>query len=530
MSTAPASLSDDHDLAEMAVLGAALFDNAWLEDLPTQLKATHFAVPVHARIWEQIQGITSSGQVPNVLSVYRALKGDPDLTVLGGVSYLNNLQKSDLAMVSPIESAAEVVRAAKVRWAREALHLALLEMERPDADPAAVLRQFSDSIEETTPAQKIEATPYLWRDPASIPPRPWVLGRWLLRGTTACVIAPGGVGKTTFLAASTVSMATGRPLLGKDVWGGRKRVWIWNLEDDLEELSRAIQAAALHYELTDLDLDGWLFVDSALDGRTLCTATMEDGGFRLLQPVYDKITAELKRRAIDVLVIDPFVSSHDVEENDNGRIDKVAKAWARVAKDASCVVILVHHASKNGSGEVTAMSSRGASSLVNAARSTLVLNRMDEAEAQRLGIAADERRRFIRVQDDKANRAPAEAADWFQLVGVELGNAADGMPSDSIAVVEPWKLPDPFDDVSVSDLREVQSRLGQSQWRESIQATAWVGNLVGEVLGVDVSDRAGKAKVKAIIKQWIKNGALRIEEAPDANRELRKFVVAGDLT
>lgn len=43
---------------------------------------------------------------------------------------------------------------------------------------------------QTDTLQPIIPTPFVWRDPASIPPRPWVLGRWLLRNTITAVVAP----------------------------------------------------------------------------------------------------------------------------------------------------------------------------------------------------------------------------------------------------------------------------------------------------------------------------------------------------
>jgi hypothetical protein len=303
----------------------------------------------------------------------------------------------------------------------------------------------------------ISATPYRWRGPATIPPRPWVLGGWLLRGTIAAAVAPGGVGKTTFLAAAALGMVTARPLLGKATWDGPKRIWIWNLEDDLEELQRAVQAAALHHAITEEDLGEGLFVDSAMEGAGLCTAVQDQSGLKLLAPVYDAITAELIGRGIDVLIIDPFVSSHEVEENDNGAIDKVAKAWARVAKAASASIVLVHHTSKAGAAEVTAFSGRGAVSLINACRSTLVFNRMPTDVAQRLGIKEDERRRYFAVMDDKHNRAPAEKADWYRLVSVPLGNGRL-CHGDEVAVAEPWAPPDPFENVTTDRYGRLRRR------------------------------------------------------------------------
>ncbi len=371
----------------------------------------------------------------------------------------------------------------------------------------------------------IEATPYRWRDPATLPRRPWLYGRWFLRGTLACVVAPGGAGKSTMLAATALSLATGQPLLGKQVWGGAKRVWLWNLEDDLDEMARSIQAAALHYDIDPSEVGDRLFVDSGMEGAALCTATEEAG---LLTPVFAALTEELSRRSIDVLVIDPFVSSHEFDENANTKIDKIAKAWGRVAKAANCCIVLVHHTSKAGAGEVNALSARGAVALINAARSTLVINRMSDDEAARLGIPDQERRRYISVSDDKHNRAPAEKADWFQLTGVDLGNGDDGAPGDNLAVVVPWKLPDPFDNVTKQHLIAVQDAISAGEWRESPQADAWAGKAVAEVLGLDVAIKAVKARIQSLLREWIKNGALVIVERDDAKRNPRKWIEVGE--
>lgn len=370
-------------------------------------------------------------------------------------------------------------------------------------------------------ARPIIATPYQWRDPETIPPRAWTYGKWLLRTTVACIVAPGGAGKTTVIAGMVLAMATGRRLLGKDTWGGPKRVWLWNLEDDLDELSRSIQAAALHYGVGPEDIEDRLFVDSGMEGAGLCTANDGPDGFQLLEPVYAALTAELIRRGIDVLVVDPFVSSHKAEENHNSKIDAIAKAWARVAKAANCCILLVHHTSKAGAGEVTALSSRGAGALVNAARTTLVINRMSPEEAERLGISDEERRRCISVGDDKHNRAPAEKADWYRLASVELGNG------DNIAVAEPWKLPDPFDDVRPGDLYRVQQAIAEGEWRKDPQASAWAGKAVAEVMGWNPSDKAIKGKIRSLLHTWIGNGVLRIESRADKKREQKEWVVVG---
>ena len=207
-----------------------------------------------------------------------------------------------------------------------------------------------------------------------------------------------------------MALCTGLSLLGAEVWGGAKRVWLWNLEDQMSELRFSIQAAALHWNVTPADLGDRLFVDSGMDGATLKLAVQDRDGAKIDKAVSQSIVAELMNRQIDVLVIDPFISSHGLSENDNVAIDLVAKEWSLIASQANCAVVLVHHARKSGGEAVTAESARGASSLVDAARGGLALNTMNEAEAAKFGIDHDDRRRYFRA--GRCKTQPRASRRW----------------------------------------------------------------------------------------------------------------------
>lgn len=114
---------------------------------------------------------------------------------------------------------------------------------------------------EAEPDTGIIASPYTWRDPAALPRRPWLYGRQLLRGSVFLLVAPGATGKSALTTGMTMALCTGQPLLGSEVWGGPKRVWLWNLEDAMCDLAFSIQAAALHWCVSSSDLNGRLFVD-----------------------------------------------------------------------------------------------------------------------------------------------------------------------------------------------------------------------------------------------------------------------------
>lgn len=352
----------------------------------------------------------------------------------------------------------------------------------------------------------VVALPFVWRHPHTIPPRRWVLGRWLLRNTVTAIVSPGGVGKSSLMATAMLSLATGNELLGKTVWNGAQRAWYWNLEDDGDELARQLHAAALHHGVTPESVGDRLWINSGPDGQQLCTALEENGKLSVLRPITEALIEQIKQWSIDVLVVDPFVSSHKVDENHNVYIDAITKEWAYIAKATGCAIGLVHHTKKLGGMRAGAESARGASSLVNAARSVLVLNRMTPEEGDHFKIPHGQEARYFNVQDDKHNRAPAEAAEWFQLVSVELGNG------DSVGVVAPWQPPKPFDGINLRHLQQVQRLAYINEYRADWQSSPWIGEAVATVCGLNSED--DRKRIIAMVKTWIENGALRVYEKP----------------
>jgi hypothetical protein len=378
------------------------------------------------------------------------------------------------------------------------------------------------------PPLEVVATPYVWRDPTTIKPREWVYGRSIQRGHVRAIIAPGSAGKTILSVGEALAMATGRNLLGQEVPGGPKRVWLWNLEDDGDELARIIQAACKHWSIGPEHIRDRLFVDSALEGAILKLATSTAAeGLTINRPLVAGMTDEMLARGIDYLHVDPFVSSHSANENDNGEIDAIAKEWALVAKNAKAGIGLAHHVSKAGAAEVTAMSGRGAVALINACRSVLVINRMSEDEAKRYGIEEEKRRRYFRTYDDKNNRAPpSDKSDWFTMASISLNNGQID-EGDNMGVVIPWSPPDAFEGMSVDHLRQVQAVIATGEYKAHHSAADWAGNAIAEVLGLNIKNPSDRVRVLRMLNTWIENDVLRIEERKDDNRQRKKFVVVG---
>lgn len=373
----------------------------------------------------------------------------------------------------------------------------------------------------------IKATPFLYRDPASIPPRDWVYGRHLIRKFLSTTVAPGAVGKSSLVLVEAIAMVTGRPLLGVSV-PKRLRVWYWNGEDPLEEIERRVAAICLHYGIDGRELEDGLFLDS---GRTssIVIASRTKEGARVAEPVVEALIDTSQENEIDVLILDPFVSTHGLTENSNDEIDLVAKTWNRVADAGNAAVELVHHVRKRMDGEFTVEDGRGAVALLAAARSARVLNPMSKDEAERAGLSSH--RGYFRVDNGKANLAPPpDKSDWFHLRSVSLNNGTSGGNldfGDQVAVVEPWQWPDPFEDVTVQDLRLAQAAIAEGRWRESHQAKDWAGIPIAKALGIEF-DAAGKNRVKSMLKTWIASGMFVVVEGTDEKRNKRSFIEVGE--
>lgn len=372
----------------------------------------------------------------------------------------------------------------------------------------------------------IHATPYRWPDPRSLPTRQWLLGHWLLRGEVTAIIAPGGTGKSTIGMAMALSLASGQPLLGKALPRGPQSAWIYNLEDSLDELERQVSAACLFHGIGPEDCEDRLCVDSGLI-QPLCTATEDRDGFALAESVFAQVAATVRERAISVVIVDPFVSSHTVRESSNEAIDAIAKRWKRLAQENGCAVVLVHHTKKLGDREVTAEDGRGASALPAAARVVLTLNRMTKGEAIRLGIAdADEWKSLVRIDVGKSNRAPPGAATWIKLESQDLGNGNWVEISDKVAVARNWHKPEP-DRIAPEMIRSIQELVAAGTYGDNCQAKDWVGQAIADVVKLSVID--DKQEIKAIQRQLLALRYLRIERR-QANGKERPFAVVGEAS
>lgn len=369
---------------------------------------------------------------------------------------------------------------------------------------------------------RLVASPFVWTDPELIPPRSWLYGRHLIRGRVSLDVAAGGVGKTSLKIGEAIAMAAGIDLYNKALPEGPLRVWLYNLEDDMDELHRRIAATCEYFRITPNQIADRLFINSGLDQAfTIASATRE--GVTIHAPVVDDVLHQIAEHKIDVAIFDPFVSSHSVSENDNMAIDAVVKkGFVRIAHEGNCAVNLVHHIRKSNGEEADIDSARGAASLVGAARSAVVYNRMSEAEANKAGVDLEKRSFFFKVQNGKSNLAPGgERADWYRMQNHDLANG------DKVGVATQWIWPAPADAVTPEQKHRILVDIRNSEWMASSRSKEnWVGVAIMDALGMEHDDAESLVFAKSLVKTWLKEGTLQLREGEDSQRRKRTYVEA----
>lgn len=369
--------------------------------------------------------------------------------------------------------------------------------------------------------------PAVWIDDggwseAELPRRPWIVPGYLMRGAVTVLAGPPGAGKSLIALAWLVAIGLGRrfgrfrPAGCEDGERLRRRCLNYNVEDDNDEQRRRLSATLRQFDAVPADLAGWLarvgperegqLLHVDLDRQVRATEVLED------------LERHMEAWKPEVVVLDPLVELHDAEENDNGLLRMVVARLRHLARAYDCAVLVVAHTRKGAGGNAgNADLVRGAGAISGAARVVLTLLEMDEAEARDLGIPADQRRRYFRVDGAKSNYAPVTEAEWFERDGVMLDNG------ERAPAALPWTPPQPMRDVSPADLNAALDRIAEGPAPGVLYtaskrggADRWAGGVLMEAAGI------GEDQARLLLSAWVRNGLL-VEvrfRHPEARRDM----------
>jgi hypothetical protein len=348
----------------------------------------------------------------------------------------------------------------------------------------------------------------------------FLYGRHLLRGTVAATAAMGSTGKSSLGIVEALAMASGKQLLEEQV-PNKLRVLLINLEDNRNTLDKRIAAAMRHHGLSKEDIGDRLFTRGKGEIK-LKIATQSKSSFQLQTKQLDALRAIVKNNGIDVLSIDPFISTHAINENDNSLIREVVDAYDTIADQCKCAIHLWHHTRKSR-GEATTMdSARGAGAFADACRSVRVLQTMTSDDAKKIGVVESVKQHFQAFSGKLNFAPPSDKADWYHITNVILHNALCG---DHVGVVERWEPPQP-EGMAPEMITAIKASVADGRWRAHPAAATWAGIAIAPILKLDPED--DKPTIVNIIKKLIKDGVLKVVQQISEGRHERPFIVPNE--
>ena len=366
-------------------------------------------------------------------------------------------------------------------------------------------------------SREFEAVDAFDFEEADIPVRPWLVPGALLAGYTHMLAAPGGSGKSLFTLQFAIALATGTQW-GEFVPRRKYKSLIVNVEDDIDEQRRRLAAAARVMGVNPQSLRGMIYLADSSQGVVVAGHDPLKRTL-IMTPVAGKIRSFIETHGVAVLFADPFAETFEGDENDNSEVKWAMKIWRdEVARPTKAAVYLVHHTTKyaaNGAGDANVI--RGAGAIVNSTRISATLMPMTVDDAAAIGVDPEERHRFVRYDDAKANQSLLNAtARWFRKETVELTNGKGLQEPDQVGALVPWSQPDAFAGVSSQSIKIALERIHRGMEDENGSPTGerytlrkggqtnrrWAGNPVMECLGIEAAQAA------RMLKTWLQSNII----------------------
>lgn len=348
--------------------------------------------------------------------------------------------------------------------------------------------------------------------PQPMEPRPWLIPDLLMDGHVSMITGRGGDGKSLLALQVGAAVASGRPFahwLPKQ----RRNVLVINAEDDQPELQRRLFSICQTMGLRDRDLAGLLHLST--ERIALIHKEPADGSIKTA-PLYDRVVELIREHGIGLLILDPLVEAHvNLNENDNSDMKELVVRLRFLARVEKLPILLIHHSRKGAMGG-DQDGARGGSSLVNACRTVLTVERMDE-EGHKSIRPPLEKERYIRVCGAKANYGQRIGDSWLEIVPHDLGNG-DWAPSFKPIVF--GELADGFNPMTHRErfLQIVEEgREGGVPWSVAQRGTraARLDVRVAEEFGLD------SKQATAFIKTYEEAGLIRVVSRRGSDRHTK---------
>lgn len=320
-----------------------------------------------------------------------------------------------------------------VNWLREEGHL---RKEDENPDTATALEDYDTFLRKAGIGQFLSVEPE---------EREFAFERFAPVGKVTVLAGPGGVSKSMLMLHLLVHGALGQSWAGFEVKGPVRGLYA-SYEDDTQELHKRVHGLAASLRADGVG-DMLYDIKGELQKNLLLYAADDNAISWLLMTKPDQrsspertarvewLVGFIKHAGIKVLVLDPVVYTHNLEENQSGDMALYMQTLTYIAKQGGCAVMVLHHMHKTAQWstieDINQGSLRGASSFADNSRSVGVLVSINPKDAPRFGLPTDAQAQYALFKHVKHNYSAPMPPVVFERRGALL------VPRTDITMLDP---------------------------------------------------------------------------------------------
>lgn len=284
--------------------------------------------------------------------------------------------------------------------------------------------------------------------------RVWAIPDFIPAGKVTVIAGPGGVSKSMLTLHILMYAALGKSFGPFKPTQPVKSLYV-SYEDDRQEMhKRVFSLVEALRELDDGAFDMLYDIKGTLAQNLLMYAADDDAASWLILTKPDRFSPPersarvewlvgfLKRNKVSILVLDPAVYTHQLEENNIADMATYMQTLTAVAKNAGCAVVVLHHMHKAAGwaslDDVSQSSLRGASSFADNARSVGVVVSMPIKDAPNYGLPPEHATtsRYAVFKHVKHNYSASLGTHIFERKGALLMPRPDITKLDAVQLQE----------------------------------------------------------------------------------------------
>lgn len=353
----------------------------------------------------------------------------------------------------------------------------------------------------------------------ALPPRPYLYSTYLQRGHVTLLSASGGVGKSAWSLSVAIDLACGIDHLGAGDFKPRK-VLVYNSEDDQDEMLRRAGAYMKFHNFTDAmrqRVRENVTIVSGVNGA-LQFADYKDGAVVIRKKSVELFEQIVRERGIEVAMLDPLVSLHNIPENANSEMNKLIMAIKKITADCNIATLVSHHDKKNiGNRDVEDASQddlRGAGAITTSVRVVLAMKRLSKKDVSRLRIPAEDVPRIVALSKGaKSNYSARDASSRLLFANsVQANNGSEEFAADSTVALSVYKLRALGPRISDDQRDAILAEIAKGEFRSDAQTNGPIVQLMADIAGFE-PDPDGKRYAATLLAEWLKLGWVVIEKA-----------------